>query len=52
VKVTTTRTGGGNSATEANQWLVTVKEDGGQWLVTGFDVFGLGDVGASETSGE
>jgi hypothetical protein len=51
VKVTVTRTEGGKSTTESNQWLVTIKETGGQWLVSGFDVFGLGDVGASDDSG-
>ncbi|MGV4986297.1 hypothetical protein ACVB8X_09035 [Streptomyces sp. NRAIS4] len=52
VKVTATRTAGGSTTTESNRWLVTVKEDGGQWLVSGFNVFGLGDVGASAESGE
>ncbi|MGW2046536.1 hypothetical protein ACWCPF_15315 [Streptomyces sp. NPDC001858] len=52
VKVTATHTSGGQSSTEENEWLVTVKEDGGQWEVSGFDVFGLGDVGASDDSGE
>jgi hypothetical protein len=51
VKVTVTHTAGGTSTTESNQWLVTIKETGGQWLVSGFDVFGLGDVGASDDSG-
>ncbi|MEU0055853.1 hypothetical protein [Streptomyces sp. NPDC006334] len=52
VKVTATRSGGGQSSNETNQWLVTVQEDGGRWKVSGFDVFGLGDVGASDQSGE
>ncbi|MGW2614704.1 hypothetical protein [Streptomyces sp. NPDC001500] len=52
VKVTATHTSGGKSSTEENEWLVTVKEDGGQWEVSGFDVFGLGDIGSSEDSGE
>ncbi|MFI1927615.1 MULTISPECIES: hypothetical protein [unclassified Streptomyces] len=51
VKVTATHTADGQTTTESNQWLVTVKEDGGDWLVSGFDVFGLGDVGASDDSG-
>ncbi|MER5586403.1 hypothetical protein ABT090_32830 [Streptomyces asoensis] len=51
VEVTSTYTAGGQTTTETNQWLVTVKEDGGDWLVSGFDVFGLGDVGASDDSG-
>ncbi|MFG2130821.1 hypothetical protein ACGFNV_23805 [Streptomyces sp. NPDC048751] len=51
VKVTAQHTAGGESTTESNQWLVTVKEEDGQWLVSGFDVFGLGDVGASDDSG-
>ncbi|MFJ1808690.1 MULTISPECIES: hypothetical protein [unclassified Streptomyces] len=52
VKVTATHTSGGQSSTEENEWLVTVKEDDGQWEVSGFDVFGLGNVGASDDSGE
>jgi hypothetical protein len=52
VKVTTTHTSGGQSSTEENEWLVTVKEDGTRWEVSGFDVFGLGNVGSSEDSGE
>ncbi|MFF3328780.1 hypothetical protein ACFYWX_04345 [Streptomyces sp. NPDC002888] len=52
VKVTVTRSVGGEESTESNQWLVTAKDEGGQWLVSGFDVFGLGDVGASDESGE
>lgn len=52
VKVTVTREAGGEESSESNQWLVTAKEDGGQWVVSGFDVFGLGDVGASDESGE
>jgi hypothetical protein len=52
VKATSTVTAGGKSTTESNEWLVTVREDGGRWVVSGFDIFGLGDVGASEESGE
>ncbi|WP_031172549.1 hypothetical protein [Streptomyces durhamensis] len=51
VRVTATRTAGGRTTTESNRWLVSVKEVGGHWLVSGFDVFGLGDVGASDDSG-
>lgn len=52
VKATSTVTSGGKSTTESNEWLVTVQEDGGRWVVSGFDIFGLGDVGASDESGE
>ncbi|WP_215448071.1 hypothetical protein [Streptomyces sp. ATCC 21386] len=52
VKATSTVTAGGQSTTESNEWLVTVQEDRGKWVVSGFDIFGLGDVGASEESGE
>jgi hypothetical protein len=52
VKATSTVTAGGESTTESNEWLVTVQEDRGRWVVSGFDIFGLGDVGASEESGE
>ncbi|KUN10528.1 hypothetical protein AQI95_02120 [Streptomyces yokosukanensis] len=51
VKVTATRTADGRTTTESNRWLVSVKEVDGRWLVSGFDVFGLGDVGASDDSG-
>ncbi|MEU6088417.1 hypothetical protein ABZ865_16620 [Streptomyces sp. NPDC047085] len=52
VKVTTTRVAAGKSTTESNEWLVSVKEEGREWVVSGFDVFGLGDAGASAESGE
>ncbi|UUU23848.1 hypothetical protein [Streptomyces sp. DSM 40750] len=52
VKATSTVTAGGQSTTESNEWLVTVQEDGGKWVVSGFDIFGLGDVGSSDESGE
>ncbi|MFC9926967.1 hypothetical protein [Streptomyces sp. NPDC127190] len=52
VKVTTTRVTSGKSTTESTEWLVSAKENGGQWLVNGFNIFGLGDVGASDESGE
>lgn len=31
---------------------MSVEEKSGQWVVSGFDVFGLGDVGASDQAGE
>ncbi|MEU5632697.1 hypothetical protein ACIA8I_10455 [Streptomyces rishiriensis] len=52
VNVSAARTAGGKTVTESNRWLVTVKEESGEWVVSGFDIFGLGDVGASEESGE
>lgn len=52
VKATSTLTADGKSTTESNEWLVTVQEEGGRWVVSGFDIFGLGDVGASDESGE
>lgn len=52
VSVTAARTVDGKTVTESNKWLVTVKEESGAWVVSGFDIFGLGDVGASDESGE
>ncbi|WP_406007704.1 hypothetical protein OG440_17225 [Streptomyces sp. NBC_00637] len=52
VNVTAVRTADGKTVTESNRWLVTVKEESGVWVVSGFDIFGLGDVGASDESGE
>lgn len=51
VEVKATRTEGGETITESNQWLVSVQEVNGKWVVSGFDIFGLGDVGASDDSG-
>lgn len=51
VAVKATRTEGGETTTESNQWLVSVQEVNGKWVVSGFDIFGLGDVGASDDSG-
>ncbi|MFF5358317.1 hypothetical protein ACFY4I_02780 [Streptomyces scabiei] len=51
VEVKATRTEGGETTTESNQWLVSVQEVNGKWAVSGFDIFGLGDVGASDDSG-
>ncbi|MFF7357603.1 hypothetical protein ACFZA1_34015 [Streptomyces filipinensis] len=52
VKVTTTHVSADKSTTETDEWLVSAKDNGGEWLVSGFNVFGLGDVGASADSGE
>ncbi|MER6960879.1 hypothetical protein [Streptomyces sp. NPDC000618] len=52
VDVTAALTANGKTTTESNEWLVTVKEESGAWVVSGFDIFGLGDVGASDESGE
>ncbi|MFM9691978.1 hypothetical protein [Streptomyces europaeiscabiei] len=52
VKATATRTEGSQTTTESNEWLVTVREDGDKWVVSGFDIFGLGDVGTSDEAGE
>lgn len=51
VEVKAAYTVNGETTTESNRWLVTVQEDSGDWLVSGFDVFGLGNVGASDDSG-
>ncbi|MEV5873602.1 hypothetical protein AB0L75_05070 [Streptomyces sp. NPDC052101] len=52
VRVTAAYTANGKTSTQSNDWLVTVKDDSGDWVVSGFNVFGLGDVGASDQSGE
>lgn len=52
VKLTTTRTEGGSKSAESNSWLVSAKKVGGQWRVSGFSLFGLGNAGASDTTGE
>ncbi|MFD8934637.1 hypothetical protein ACFV0R_05170 [Streptomyces sp. NPDC059578] len=52
VKVTATVTSTGDTSTQTNRWLVSVEEKSGQWVVSGVDVFGLGDVGASDQAGE
>ncbi|MEC4020656.1 hypothetical protein [Streptomyces sp. H27-D2] len=52
VEVSSTRTEGGKKTTETNSWLVSVKRSGSQWQVSGFDLFGLGNVGASDQTGE
>ena len=51
VEVKATRTEADGTTTESNQWLVSVQEVNGKWVVSGFDIFGLGDVGASDDSG-
>ncbi|MFF4578260.1 hypothetical protein ACFY15_07670 [Streptomyces sp. NPDC001373] len=52
VEVTATRSGeGGKSETETNTWLVSARRSGGGWQVTGFDIYGLGNVGAPEPKG-
>ncbi|MGX2993619.1 hypothetical protein JNUCC64_04870 [Streptomyces sp. JNUCC 64] len=53
VRVTVTRTEeGGESTEETNSWLVTARDEGsGTWKVSGFSLFGLGDVGASDRAG-
>ncbi|MFI8994398.1 hypothetical protein [Streptomyces sp. NPDC053542] len=52
VEVTARRTFDGDTSEETNAWLVTVQKSGGQWRVSGFDIFGLGNVGASDQTGE
>ncbi|GAA0323540.1 hypothetical protein GCM10010302_73380 [Streptomyces polychromogenes] len=52
VEVTATRSGeGGKTETETNTWLVSAHKGGGGWQVTGFDIYGLGNVGAPEPKG-
>lgn len=52
VEVTATRSGeGGKTETETNTWLVSARKSGGGWQVTGFDIYGLGNVGAPEPKG-
>ncbi|WP_217179197.1 hypothetical protein [Streptomyces sp. AC495_CC817] len=52
VKVTATATAAGETTTQTNRWLVSVEEKSGRWVVSGFDIFGLGDAGASDQAGE
>lgn len=53
VEVTATRAEDGETvATETNSWLVTAKSASGGWKVSGFDLYGLGDVGSSDQAGE
>ncbi|MET8293671.1 hypothetical protein ABZW02_06300 [Streptomyces sp. NPDC005180] len=52
VEVTATRSAaGGKTETETNTWLVSARRSGGGWQVTGFDIYGLGNVGAPEPKG-
>ncbi|MFI8451168.1 hypothetical protein [Streptomyces erythrochromogenes] len=52
VEVTATRSNDGSKAeTETNTWLVSARKSGGKWLVNGFDIYGLGNVGAPEPQG-
>ncbi|MFE5680102.1 hypothetical protein ACFQ7B_16455 [Streptomyces erythrochromogenes] len=52
VEVTATRSNDGRKAeTETNTWLVSARKSGGKWQVNGFDIYGLGNVGAPEPKG-
>ncbi|MFJ9940664.1 hypothetical protein [Streptomyces erythrochromogenes] len=52
VEVTATRSNDGTKAeTETNTWLVSARKSGGTWQVNGFDIYGLGNVGAPEPQG-
>lgn len=52
VEVTATRSNDGTKAeTETNTWLVSARKSGGKWQVNGFDIYGLGNVGAPEPQG-
>ncbi|MGW7098398.1 hypothetical protein [Streptomyces sp. NPDC054838] len=42
---------GKQTRTENNSWLVSARKDGGAWKVSSFDLYGLGNVGASEKAG-
>ncbi|WP_411084037.1 hypothetical protein [Streptomyces sp. cmx-18-6] len=53
VNVTATRAeNGATTGTETNSWLVTAKNDSGKWKVSGFDLYGLGNVGSSDRTGD
>lgn len=52
VEVTATRSNDGRKTeTETNTWLVSARKSGGKWQVNGFDIYGLGNVGAPEPKG-
>ncbi|MEV7541331.1 hypothetical protein [Streptomyces sp. NPDC089915] len=52
VEVTATRSKEGrNTETETNTWLVSARRSGAEWQVAGFDIYGLGNVGAPEPQG-
>ncbi|WP_405491496.1 hypothetical protein [Streptomyces sp. NBC_00096] len=42
---------GKQTRTESNSWLVTSRKEGGAWKVSAFDLYGLGNVGASDKAG-
>ncbi|WP_030621028.1 hypothetical protein [Streptomyces sclerotialus] len=52
VRVDIKREADGQTETESNAWLVTARYRYGEWRVTGFDLYGLGNVGSSDESGE
>ncbi|WP_327254234.1 hypothetical protein [Streptomyces sp. NBC_01244] len=53
VSLTSVRSENGKQTrTENNAWLVSSRKDGGKWKVSAFDLHGLGNVGASDKSGE
>ncbi|MCX4542406.1 hypothetical protein [Streptomyces sp. NBC_01565] len=53
VEVTATRSDDGKKTeAETNTWLVSARKSSGEWQVTGFDIYGLGNVGAPEPKGE
>ncbi|MGW0364350.1 hypothetical protein [Streptomyces sp. NPDC002990] len=53
VSLSATRSEDGKQVrTETNSWLVSSRKDGGQWKVSAFDLQGLGNVGASDQTGE
>ncbi|MDJ0464298.1 hypothetical protein [Streptomyces sp. H27-C3] len=47
VKVDITRKTDDDTQTESNTWLVSARYRDGAWQVTGFDIFGLGNIGSS-----
>ncbi|MCS0635013.1 hypothetical protein NX801_04940 [Streptomyces sp. LP05-1] len=52
VSVTAARSENGRATTtETNSWLVTARRSGGTWQVSAFDLYGLGNVGASDQAG-
>ncbi|MFE9257586.1 hypothetical protein [Streptomyces sp. NPDC006879] len=53
VEVTAARSEDGRATgAETNSWLVSARKSGGDWKVSAFDLFGLGNVGASDQTGE
>ncbi|MFE0579097.1 hypothetical protein [Streptomyces sp. NPDC058874] len=52
VSLTSVRSENGKQTlTETNSWLVSARKDAGSWKVSGFDLQGLGNVGADEKAG-